>query len=474
MNPLADSAPPAVADAMQEMSAWWEVTSLQHATPQRIRQAARQRLQRLLQHARAHSPLYAQRISAVAAHNADLGAVAPVTKHELMDRFDDWATDRAITRAGVQAFIARGDAIGAAYLGRYAVWTSSGSTGTPGVFVQDAQALAVYDALVAARLRGLDSAARFAMHWMNPGRYALVSATTGHFAGIASLQRLRRLSPWLRERLQSFSVLEPWPDVLDWLDRYRPTHLATYPTVAVALAHAQRAGQLHIAPQEIWTGGEALSAAERTEVAAAFGCRVRNDYGASEFFAMAWPCEQGALHLNTDWVLLEPVDAKGRPVPPGTPSHTVWLTNLANHTQPLIRYDLGDRVTFDAVPCPCGSAFPTLQVEGRRDQTIVMRRRDGRATPLFPLALVTALEDDAQEFDFQLVQTAPDALSLRLDGMQQRAERWRRCRDVLHTTLARQGLAHVKLRVDDMPPQRDAASGKLRRVVAGAHTDSSR
>lgn len=59
------------------------------------------------------------------------------------------------------------------------------------------------------------------------------------------------------------------------------------------------------------------------------------------------------LHLNADWVILEPVDAALRPVPPGNPSHSTLLTNLANRVQPIIRYDLGDSVTMLPAPPSC-------------------------------------------------------------------------------------------------------------------------
>ena len=66
-----------------------------------------------------------------------------------MAAFDDWCTDRAVTWREVERFLAARAHIGERFLDRYVVWTSSGTTGTPGVFVQDATALAAYDAMVA-------------------------------------------------------------------------------------------------------------------------------------------------------------------------------------------------------------------------------------------------------------------------------------------------------------------------------------
>lgn len=52
-------------------------------------------------------------------------------------------------------------------------------------------------------------------------------------------------------------------------------------------------------------------AAQRIEQG--LGCAVRNSYGASEFLPIAWECDQGQLHVNADWVVLEPADAAWRP-----------------------------------------------------------------------------------------------------------------------------------------------------------------
>ena len=45
---------------------------------------------------------------------------------------------------------------------------------------------------------------------------------------------------------------------------------------------------------------------------------------------MAWECAHGAMHLNDDWLIAEPVDRDDRPVPAGEASHALLLTNLAN------------------------------------------------------------------------------------------------------------------------------------------------
>ncbi|HYN65210.1 MAG TPA: hypothetical protein VES36_11460 [Candidatus Limnocylindrales bacterium] len=91
---------------------------------------------------------------------------------------------------------------------------------------------------------------------------------------------------------------------------------------------------------------------------------------------------------------------------------TTLLTNLANHLQPLIRYDLGDCLTLHSKGCACGSHLPVIEVQGRSDDTLRLGRPGAQAVRVLALALSTVLEDDAGLFDFQLVQQGPCELLL--------------------------------------------------------------
>ena len=366
------------------------------------RQAAR--VAALLRWAVRRSPLYRD-ITAVGdgdARSLQLSDFPVVTKAELMDRFDDWVTDPALRLADLREFVADRDRIGDDYLGRYQVWESSGSTGEPGLFVQDSQALAVYDALEALRRPVLQPLRRCIDPWGATERLAFVGATTGHFASTASIRRLCRISPWMSRTVCSLSFLMPVRELVAALNHHRPTVLATYPSAALVLATEAKAGRLRAPLQEVWTGGEALTPASRQLIASSFGCAVSQSYGASEFLAMGSECHLGHMHLNNDWLVLEPVDARHRPLPSGAIGHTTLLTNLANRVQPLIRYDLGDRVRVSTRPCACGSSLPVIEVEGRVDDMLVLDNDRGQPVSLLPLALTTVLEEDAGVFDFQL------------------------------------------------------------------------
>jgi phenylacetate-coenzyme A ligase PaaK-like adenylate-forming protein len=447
-----------------------DVLCCTHAVPSVLAQRQQERLQALLRGAMNNSPFYREHLAGVVPAHTRLQDLPSVGKAQLMARFEDWVTDPDIHWADVQALLTDTSRMAEPYLGRYLVWESSGTTHQPGVFLQDAPSLAVYDALQALRRsdpnpwqRSLDS------FWLTE-RIAFVGATEGHFASVVSMLRLGQLNPCLAQSQRRLSIMQPLEALLDELNAFEPSVIATYPTVAALLAEQARRGALHFSPREIWTGGETLSDAVRHTVQTSLGCTVRNSYGASEFLTLAWECSHGHLHANSDWVILEPVDQQGQPVAPGTPSYTTLLTHLANQVQPLIRYDLGDQLTVHLERCACGSHLPVIEVLGRHDDVLVMRNAHGQQVSLLPLALTTVLEEEAGVFDFQVRQLDARTLTLWLgETLEEGAAQ--RCQTALKKYAAQQGLPQLKLQVERGHQIPKGRSGKLQRIVALASAD---
>ncbi len=174
--------------------------------------------------------------------------------------------------------------------------------------------------------------------------------------------------------MKSFAVTQPLPDIVRELNAYQPAFVSSYPTVLALLADEQAAGRLAHSPGGAVVRRRRPVAAGAARIERVFGCPLQNEYGASECLTIGHGCREGWLHINADWVMLEPVDRDYRPTPPGELSHTVLLTNLANVVQPIIRYDLGDSVRAKAGACACGSPLPAIQVEGRSDDVLVAAR----------------------------------------------------------------------------------------------------
>jgi phenylacetate-CoA ligase len=443
-----------------------DVAAASYAGTEALTALREQRLAALLSSAARDSPLYRRVFKGRDPARVRLQDLPVMCKPDLMHSFNDWVTDPELRLDALRRFTADPARIGEAFLGRYAIWESSGSTGESGIFVQDGRALAVYDALEALRRPVLRPLQRMLDPWSYFDRTVFVGAIGGHFASTVSIERLRRLNPALSDRLRGVSFLQPIEHLVAELQSLAPTVLATYPSAAVLLAEERLAGRLRLDVKEIWTGGETMSAAMRNFVQQAFGCRAADSYGMSEFLSLASECRYGSLHLNSDWAILESVDERYRAMPTGRTGATTLLTNLANHVQPLIRYDVGDRVTVQAEACACGSPLPVIQVSGRCDETLRLGQPGTRQVSLLPLAVSTVLEDEAGLFDFQLIQEGPCELLLQTGLCGETGERaLRRARAALVRFIERQGASDVRIRCRSGATGERGKSGKVQRVI---------
>lgn len=86
------------------------------------------------------------------------------------------------------------------------------------------------------------------------------------------------------------------------------------------------------------------------------------------------------------------MDAQGKPVPDGTLAAKYLLTNLFNYTQPMIRYEVTDRVILHREGCPCGNPSPWLEIEGRNDDVLAFVQ-DGQTLRVAPLAIYAKLKE---------------------------------------------------------------------------------
>ncbi len=168
----------------------WEIWWTRTAGPEAVDAARRSRFNALVRFARNRSPFYRDAYRGLPERELDPRELPVVTKPRLMAHFDDWVTDPEIKLADLAAFVADREHIGERYLERYVVWKSSGSTGEPGVYVQDADALATFDALMAVHLDLMGFGSRYSWdllagggaggagycYWRSFRKYCLVAA----------------------------------------------------------------------------------------------------------------------------------------------------------------------------------------------------------------------------------------------------------------------------------------------------------
>ncbi|MFI5801889.1 phenylacetate--CoA ligase family protein [Streptomyces sp. NPDC051561] len=434
--------------------------------PDALASRQRARLADAVARARTHSPYYRELYRDLP-RRVDAPALLPVTdKPQLMARFDDWATDREITYDRINAFVDDPDLIGQPFLGKYMVATTSGTSGRRGLFVLDDRYMEVGSALTSQALTtwlGPTGILRTVAHG---GRFAQLIAADGHYAGYSGYRRAMREGGWRSKILRAFSVHTPMPELVAQLNAFRPSIVIGYASTVMLLTAEREAGRLRIAPTLIQPAGETMTAADTDRIGAAFGTTVRTVYAATECTYLSHSCTEGWYHVNSDWVVVEPVDADHRPTPPGEYSHSVLVTNLANRVQPFLRYDLGDSVLQRPDHCPCGSPLTAIRVRGRAGDILTFPTTPGEQVRLSPLAFSTLFDRTPGVELFQIEQTAPTVLRVRLrvaDGADPETV-WQAVQRELTLLSADNKLGHLTLERAPEPPLQ-APGGKYRTVI---------
>ncbi len=197
--------------------------------------------------------------------------------------------------------------------------------------------------------------------------------------------------------------------LIEWLRRFDPHYLLTYPSVAAELFGALGPGGKTPALEEIRLISEPVDTEFESRITAAWGVRVSDMYTSNENGQIAFRCrEHGSLHVQSEGIFVEILNERRERCAPGE-SGQVVLTPLHNLATPLIRYQIGDYATVGE-PCGCGRASPVIrQVLGRVKNMALSP--DGQRYYPITLYKIRAVSVVRQA---QWVQTAPDAIELRV------------------------------------------------------------
>ena len=436
-------------------------------TPEMIIGRQLQRLNDLVTFARKNCRFYAEKYRGLPDVITDVRQLPPVSKIELMEHFDDVITDPAIRKADVSRYIADKGNIGKPFMGKYMVWTTSGTTGTPGIFLEDRNWDAVITAVNVLRMGGEWYTMDVIRGMMKAGgNSASVFAGNGHFFGVTMLERQRSSNSSRRKHIRLIPVTLPIQEIVKQLNDLQPAMFAGYASALGLLAQEQLEGRLNIHPSIVISSAEPLLQENRYLIQKAFGVPPRNNYGCSEGGVMGYECKLGHMHINADWIIFEPVDAEHEAIPAGQLSDRLLITNLANRVMPIIRYELGDRVSLSAEPCACGITLPVANVEGRTDDILRFKTHDGKSIPVLPLALWSVLKETPGVLKFQAIQTKSDELKIRLEAKcaEEFNDVWDRVYRNAQDYLVQQGLENVSVIQATELPMRDPKSGKFRNI----------
>jgi phenylacetate-CoA ligase len=299
-----------------------------------IEAAQARKFRALARHAQGRSPYYARIIRE---RGIDLNTCTPsdfpqLTKSQLMANFDDIVTDRRVTKHVVSEFLSRSVDPSERLFDELTVMHTSGTSGEVGYFL--------YSPADYARLRAAAMRNRSAFRGLFPRlglrlrrvRLAFYGATGGHFAGVTGVASMQRgVGKWFIDA-RAFEVNTPLPDVVRAINEFQPDALWGYTTALKMLGDEQRAGRLRIRPKTLIATGETVTKADAGFLSASFdGAVALSMYACTEHLMLGMSnAETEGMSLLDDNLIFEFYD-----------DHSV-ITNLFNHTLPLIRYRMSD------------------------------------------------------------------------------------------------------------------------------------
>ena len=374
------------------------------------------RLRRMLAYAQKEIPFYSRRLGDLDPARCSLSDVPVVTKAQMMEEFADTIADEDIQLDDVVRFLDSTDRQSCWFRGRYLVSKTSGTTGDPGYFLNDIYSWKTLRAVIFSRVHRDRmqpwNYARFSFGRRYRMAFLIVDTTT-------SVSRQIMPEPTsgtaLFAKIRLFPIRDSMERNIEELNDFCPHYLHAYPTYLEPIAHAKLSGNsVRFNPEVISLSSEPFTPTARHAVRNAFPrATIAEQYGTTECMALANECKAGRLHLNADYATVEPVDEHDKPVPVGTFSHHILLTNLINFVQPIIRYRIDDSIRLTGERCPCGRSLPVMEIDGRNDDIFWLKDNQGDCHAYPPMELKHLLLACNGLVQFQLLHRQQNELQVK-------------------------------------------------------------
>ena len=409
-------------------------------------------LRALLEISAERSPWHRERLKGldIAALSAgDVVDLPVMTKTDLMDNFDAIVTDPRLSRRLCEDHLDHNP--GDHLLDEFQIVASGGSSGLRGVFAYGWEAWAT---CYASNIRFQTREWSLDPSLAQVRRVIAVVAASSPTHISAALSKTFTTGDHARHLFPVSLRLE---EIVKGLNELQPTVLMAYSSFLPRLAMEAQGGRLRITPRRIVAISEPLLPETRHVVQQTWGAPIANGYAMSEGVFSGF-CGHG-IHLPDDLIIFEPVDVNGHPVGADELSHRVLITNLYNHVQPLIRYEVTDQITLASGTCPCGSSMQRIEdPQGRLDDIFVYD--DGLS--VHPHLFRSALGHHREIVEYQVRQTRSGVTIglVTVGPVDAEALRTR-----IAAGLAAVGLTEPRVDIETVHELPRQASGKLKRFV---------
>jgi putative adenylate-forming enzyme len=381
-----------------------------------------------------NSPFYRERFNGISIkHLADLTLVSPINKSIMMEQFDRLNTV-GLLREDVQAYAVQKE-LERDYLGyykdKYVIGLSSGTSGNKGLYITPRELTKKLPFVFLARggipLRFLPLRILFCLRVFGQGFEDINSAIV---------------------KLAYCSTMTPIEEIVNRINTKRINILMAPPSLVRLLLPLKQ--KINIKLKQIVCYAEVLEKEEKERFKKAFNTDVVEIYQASEG-QIASACSRGTLHINEDLVIVELQDEKGNIVDqPQVVAKHMYVTNLINHAQPLIRYEMNDLIALGK-PCECGSKFRTVEaILGRNDDILNFKTKDNKVQTVFPDLFsrwIITTSDTIREF--QVVQKNSTSIEIHMDLLADPELKPQDVIDQLHTRIQNElSLWNIQANID--------------------------
>jgi phenylacetate-CoA ligase len=402
--------------------------------------AKEQKFRALIRHASANAPYYANiiRERGLDVNTCRAGDFPLLTKSILMANFNDIVTDRRVTKEIVADFLTRSTDPKERLFNELTVMHTSGTSGEVGYFLY---ARPDYGRLRAAawRNRKLFRGLFPAFGWrFQRIRVAFYGATGGHFAGVTGVASMQRGIRGLFLDARAFEVNTPLPDVVAKISEFQPDALWGYTTALKMLGEEQRAGRLNIKPAAVIATGEMVTQADLRFLSQELGgARALSLYACTEHMMLGISNPDGeTMTLMDDDLMFEFYE-----------DHSV-ITNLFNHTLPLIRYRMSD--ILRPLSPPGAPRIVIQNLVGRTEQMPVFVNGAGAKDFISPHIINEIFVKGVTRFQMQITGPSSFRFPICIDAGLDVAERTTAALGVrtrLAEILAQKGLGNVAFEV---------------------------
>ena len=309
----------------------------EHKTREQIQALQEKRLRKLLCYAYDHSNYYKEVFGQNGIARGQIGklplsAFPTMDKAILMEHFDEIVTVSDISQEELRKFDETDSVKQKLFKGKYHVVHSSGSTGVPRYFVYDSSA---WNSMLLGIIRGAlwDMTMLQILKLLSGGlRILYIAATDGRYGGAMAVGDGTRGVGAEQRFLDIKTPLFGWIQVVR---EFQPDIIIGYPSAIKILGELVENSEVSVDVCRVVSCGEPLAPGLRDYLERTFGTVVVNFYGASESLALGVETDRTeGMVLFDDLNYIEIENGK------------MYLTSLYNYVQPLIRYEISDRLVL--------------------------------------------------------------------------------------------------------------------------------